>query len=185
MGSKATRNCFSIARYPIAKRNHAWTPAYRAPECDIENAPVMRSSDIWSLGCVFSEMICWILGGHELKEQFEERRIANDLNGLLSLTSFEIVPQGDYHVARIKPAVTQFFDDLRTLPHGTEYIWDLLDIVQHHMLVINSEDEKRISSKELVHRLEKMDKWVYDDMSYAIEPVPPSPITSPISLIFR
>ncbi|KAI0449734.1 hypothetical protein F5B21DRAFT_508883 [Xylaria acuta] len=133
-------------------------------------------------------MVCWILGGYELKANFEGRRIALDLNGLSSFTFFEIVSQDDHHVARIKPAITQFFDELRALPQCTQYIRDLLDLVQYDMLVVNSEDKERISSKELVHRLKKMDTRISKDMSYATERVtlpsePPTVLPLPVKVV--
>lgn len=49
----------------------AVTMAYRAPECDIKNATINRQYDIWTLGCVFLEMISWLLGDGTRSNDFK------------------------------------------------------------------------------------------------------------------
>jgi serine/threonine protein kinase len=51
-----------------------FTLAYSPPEIMMEASKVSRSADIWSLGCVFLEMVCWILGGPEEVERFSSER---------------------------------------------------------------------------------------------------------------
>jgi serine/threonine protein kinase len=46
-----------------------WSPRYRAPEM-VEEKPRNSSSDIWSLGCVFLEMVT-VLKGETVKDLFE------------------------------------------------------------------------------------------------------------------
>jgi serine/threonine protein kinase len=50
------------------------TPNYRPPECDLEGGIISRAFDIWTLGCLFLEMICWTLGGKNLVAKFENDR---------------------------------------------------------------------------------------------------------------
>ena len=45
-------------------RTRAFTRAYQPPECKEKWLPPSRSSDIWSLGCVFSEVLIFMLSGH-------------------------------------------------------------------------------------------------------------------------
>lgn len=52
------------------------TAAYRPPEYDTENGKVGQSHDIWALGCLFLEMVTWLLGGWDLVQQFEQLRVA-------------------------------------------------------------------------------------------------------------
>ncbi|KAK7753326.1 hypothetical protein SLS62_004616 [Diatrype stigma] len=53
---------------------------YQAPEVNQQQEKVMgRRSDIWSLGCIFAEVLAANLGRlRELREQMEERRGSND-----------------------------------------------------------------------------------------------------------
>jgi serine/threonine protein kinase len=47
----------------------SWSPRYRAPEM-VEEKPRNSSSDIWSLGCVFLEMVT-VLKGETVEDLFE------------------------------------------------------------------------------------------------------------------
>lgn len=44
----------------------AHSTCYRPPECDLEGAAVGQSYDIWTLGCLYLELIVWQLGGWSL-----------------------------------------------------------------------------------------------------------------------
>lgn len=52
------------------------TASYRPPECDTSNGEVGQSHDIWSLGCLYLEMVTWLLGGWQLVHDFEKARAA-------------------------------------------------------------------------------------------------------------
>lgn len=52
-----------------------WTEMYSGPEMDHPGLPMSRSSDIWSLGCVYLEFITWLLMGAKGLEDFRERRM--------------------------------------------------------------------------------------------------------------
>jgi hypothetical protein len=55
-------------------RHVAVTPVYRPPECDLVGGVVSRASDVWTYGCVLLELVCWALGGQELRNVFEGER---------------------------------------------------------------------------------------------------------------
>jgi serine/threonine protein kinase len=84
-------------------------PGYRPPECDIKGGTVSRSYDIWTLGCLFLELITWLLGGWKLKQEFNEKRTTifiitgakNNIFFRLKKTS-----EPGVYVAQIKPEVT-------------------------------------------------------------------------------
>jgi len=50
------------------------TPNYRSPECDMEGGTISRSSDIWTLGCLFLEFVVWTLCGWEGRNEFNSER---------------------------------------------------------------------------------------------------------------
>jgi len=59
------------------KRIENWTPGYQPPELSIDgnDGNVERSFDIWSLGCVFLEMLVWYLDGwKDGVEKFKDDR---------------------------------------------------------------------------------------------------------------
>lgn len=89
----------------------AHSPSYRPPECDLEGAVVGPSYDIWTLGCLYLELITWQLGGWSLLQAFRERRRLRDhmQHGIPTDTFFEIVRCEETNTvgAMIKPKVTK------------------------------------------------------------------------------
>lgn len=86
------------------------SPGYRPPECDIEGGTVSRAYDIWTLGCLFLEMLTWLLGGHDFVEEFQEYRMSVYITGAENNIFFAIkVVEGSNpgHVAQVKEQVTQ------------------------------------------------------------------------------
>lgn len=47
---------------------------YQPPECQFPSGILSSQCDVWSLGCVFLEFICWFMGGANLLVDFEQRR---------------------------------------------------------------------------------------------------------------
>lgn len=93
----------------------AHSASYRPPESYSQNGFVGRSHDIWALGCLYLEMIAWVLGGWRLVQNFQERRTAN-LNGKFpyyegaaDAAFFHIESLSKIGIATVavKPAVTQ------------------------------------------------------------------------------
>lgn len=84
------------------------SPSYRAPECDLSNG-VGRSSDIWALGCVYLEMITWLLGGRILMEEFFKVRLAIDPHweNMRTDAFFECIPDADSPSAQLKSTVKE------------------------------------------------------------------------------
>lgn len=52
------------------------TPNYRPPECNMdgEKGFISRSFDIWTLGCLFLELLVWLLNGWQGRQDFREDR---------------------------------------------------------------------------------------------------------------
>lgn len=85
-------------------------PGYRPPECDIVDAVVSRAFDIWTLGCLFTEFLTWLLGGRELLDEFEGARKSQDyLEGVNSLLFFQLMEKEDKsgHVVQVKKSVSE------------------------------------------------------------------------------
>ncbi|KAF2003561.1 kinase-like protein, partial [Amniculicola lignicola CBS 123094] len=72
LGISAVHRVVSRSNQPNQKIPH--TPDYRPPECDLEGGKISRAFDIWTLGCLFLEMVCWILGGPSLRTDFTTAR---------------------------------------------------------------------------------------------------------------
>jgi serine/threonine protein kinase len=86
------------------------TPGYRPPECDIEGGTVSRAYDIWTLGCLFLELLTWMLGGNDFVQEFQEHRTSMYITGSENDMFFAIKMIGGNnpgHVAQIKEEVTE------------------------------------------------------------------------------
>ncbi|KAK6206036.1 hypothetical protein LQW54_007975 [Pestalotiopsis sp. IQ-011] len=106
MGFTAVNSEISRSKQTNGK---ARTPTYRAPELDIYEANVSREYDIWCLGCIFLEMMMWILGGDALIKQFKKERmtVENVVNGVKTPVFFAFDSQRQ---AVVKQEVIQIRD---------------------------------------------------------------------------
>jgi serine/threonine protein kinase len=66
------------------------TPAYRPPECDIRGGTISRAFDIWTLGCLYLELVCWLLRGKKGKDDFDEVRTTPFIFGTRTDVYFDI-----------------------------------------------------------------------------------------------
>ncbi|KAF4946078.1 hypothetical protein FGADI_11463 [Fusarium gaditjirri] len=145
-----------------------YTCTYAPPEIDIEGGTITRSSDIWSFGCVLLEMACWLLGGWELCEAFVNARLTEDSSGIMRTDSFFVaVKLGNDELRRftVKPQVSS---------SCTNYVHDILDIIERYMIVVRTKDVKRASTGELLEKFKDVDQRVQDDnqRDYIARPAP-------------
>ena len=83
------------------------TMTYRAPEWDIKDAKISRAYDIWTLGCVFLEIIAWALGGNAQRVKFAHERVKTASFARTNMY-FDITRRSDTkYCFRVKVAVTQ------------------------------------------------------------------------------
>ncbi|KAK1723673.1 kinase-like domain-containing protein [Colletotrichum acutatum] len=132
------------------------SPNYRPPECDIEGTEgrISRSFDIWTLGCLILEFMVWFLDGWEGYESFKQKRMSPYINSHDTPIYFNIVRVSDDNYAfNIKKSVTDEFDRLRRHKRCSQFISDLLSLVQTRMLIVQSMDQKRIASSDLCREL--------------------------------
>lgn len=66
------------------------TPSYRPPECDIDGGKISRAFDIWTLGCLYLELLCWLLTGYEGKAAFDLERITPFIYGSSNDIFFDV-----------------------------------------------------------------------------------------------
>ncbi|KAK3303130.1 kinase-like domain-containing protein [Chaetomium strumarium] len=166
-----------LSRSGLPRTGLGVSPDYRPPEMDVDGGSVSRSYDIWSLGCVYLELIAWLLGGYKLVQQFKAERTpgANVVNGQKSAPFFELYLGGES--AKVKGSVTNFIKVLHAHRNCSAYLHDFLDLIQTRMLLIESDpvlSDKRITCGELRNRLEGMRAKCDDDPKYASTPAPRS-----------
>jgi hypothetical protein len=85
-------------------------PGYRPPECEIKGGTISRAFDIWTLGCLFLELLTYLLGGYNLIEEFgKQRNSVFLLTGSQNKIFFALkeIEGRDGYVAQVKPEVTK------------------------------------------------------------------------------
>jgi serine/threonine protein kinase len=83
-------------------------PGYRPPECDIREGLISRLFDVWTLGCLFLDIVAWFMGGWELKEKLrKERETINILSGVKKDIFYDLFKRNDgpWFMQCVKPQV--------------------------------------------------------------------------------
>ncbi|KAI0539606.1 kinase-like protein [Xylaria digitata] len=158
---------FVIADVGISKFHHqatelrhsgtdtkATTLCYRAPEAQRDEdkpgqaKPRSRKYDIWSVGCIFMEIVIWLLYDHKTIDVFREIRRGHDEKAAYYKC---IGGHVEFH-----PAVSEGLKALRSDPRcakGTG-LADLIDLIANKLIVILP--EKRATAKELRDEFKKI-----------------------------
>jgi len=104
---------FGLARFQtsttrIYTSKSPFSRPYQAPECDLAGGRFGQSHDIWALGCLYLELVTWLLGGWKLVEEFQKKKSRQSPAYFADLTRgtfFSIVGSNGQEVAIVKPAV--------------------------------------------------------------------------------
>lgn len=133
------------------------SPTYAPPEIALGRA-VSRAYDIWSLGCIFLEFVTWLLEGSSSLDVFNARREMVAEDGVQDDLYFTLcTPARPYNArpnATIRKGVTEWIEHLRQSTRCSNMTNDFLDVIQHDMLLIDS--NRRIRSHDLLERLEEI-----------------------------
>ncbi|KAI0107833.1 kinase-like protein [Nemania sp. FL0031] len=154
----------------------ATTPCYEAPEAEFsKGAPRGRRYDMWSVGCVFMELVIWLLYGEKAINKFRELRILDD-GRFPTRGAYYKCPTND--LAIIHPIVSQGFEELRNDPRCGEDtgLADLVGLISDDLIVI--EPENRIKAEVLKERFETIVEKAEREPDYLIrwtEPPPRNP----------
>ncbi|KAI4710302.1 hypothetical protein J4E89_004755 [Alternaria sp. Ai002NY15] len=78
--------------------------SYQSPECQLDGGELSSQCDVWALGCVFLEFMCWYFGGYERLRHFEA-----DRNRIHQNTSYFFIPWNhrQSNFAELKPPVIE------------------------------------------------------------------------------
>lgn len=141
------------------------SPTYAPPEVTL-NKPVSRAYDIWSLGCVFTELITWLLKGRDGLLEFGLSRLEIAEDNFSDDTFFSIRTSSSEARAEIRPGVTKWMRHLSQDEHCSELLQNLLEIVEHHMLSVDP--KSRITAKHLKSKLKSMMRTAKSDSIYLL-----------------
>ncbi|KAK5653805.1 hypothetical protein OQA88_7963 [Cercophora sp. LCS_1] len=138
------------------------TATYRSPEFELQNGRISRNSDIWALGCVLLEYLTWYLLGWDATENlFVDLRLLDDAGDSVIKEDkfFNLVqdPSTGSLGAVTKPSVTEWLRMLRRHPNCSDYLADLLDLVENQMLCIDpkqraSSGTLRATTNQMYHK---------------------------------
>jgi serine/threonine protein kinase len=97
-----------ISRSEVQPKSISTTRTYRPPEVDMKTGKVSRAYDMWTLGCLFLDMLTWFLGNEEYRMRFQNERMSDKPHELQTDTYFEVRPdEQGIHVFMVKEAVTK------------------------------------------------------------------------------
>ncbi|KAF7535451.1 hypothetical protein G7054_g5370 [Neopestalotiopsis clavispora] len=135
------------------------TPTYRPPELDIPGANVTREYDVWSLGCIFLEMMTWLLGGRQLNSKFKQSRSTSE-NGVNTSIFFTF----DRGQPMVKQEVTQWIQSLRVHKESTEFVHAVLNVIEDKMIIPRADKRSRV--RELKREFDRINDKCQERASY-------------------
>ncbi|KAJ2985698.1 hypothetical protein NUW58_g5394 [Xylaria curta] len=146
------------------------TSKYRPPELDYVGGEMHSASDMWSLGCVLLEMANWLVGGLELLQDMETKRATPHSRAMGSdfdqFFEWVYVEGAECFTIRVKEAVTQGIDTLRSHERCSQFVCDLLNVVEDHMLVV--EPDSRLSASLLERKMVMLDDKCRNAEAYCV-----------------
>lgn len=170
------------SRSNVTSEAVARSATYRAPEFDM-GMKLSRKIDIWSLGCLFLEMLTWLLRGYKvMQDDFSQSRLeeSSDLSRYFEDTFFRVVREDGKRTAVVKPSVKAWIMNLLENPRCSPYTRDFLTLIEHHMIVVDVKD--RISAADLAQMLRDMYIRCTKDVSYCREGMM-GPLSVPLDLL--
>lgn len=123
------------------------TPNYRAPEAT-ETGKTSRPYDLWSLGCVYLELLVWYLDGYEALNDFRTKRECQVTPGGREDEGFYYMPPGDGKF-RLRELVVEKIESVSLRCKGP--LQDIAKTIPH-LLEIDS--RRRVTAEQLVKDLE-------------------------------
>lgn len=160
-----------------------FTETYKSPEFDFAKQ-ITPQSDIWSFGCVLFQFIVWyVLGWHGVEDFTEQRK--KDSNFVIPSDHFFNFYK-DENSVKAKASVRkvrhisadlayfahkeQAFTYLRENSASSDFIMDLLDLVENHLLRLRV--SQRASCEEIVSKLKTIKDLCDRNEQYCVQKTP-------------
>ncbi|KAF1849885.1 kinase-like protein [Cucurbitaria berberidis CBS 394.84] len=131
--------------------NKKSTPNYRAPEY-LQDEKISRPYDLWSLGCVYLELLVWFMEGYEALVQFRSARLCQVKPGGIYDEGFCYIEESRNAKVQIREVVIQKLRDMSACCTG-----DLKDIADVLPRLLEIDSKKRVTAGELVEQLSHLD----------------------------
>lgn len=118
--SKKGKAHFVLSDFGLGSMHHDWsrsnvpnegfegTQCFRPPECDMKGGKITRSFDVWTLGCLFLDLLTWLLGGEALRREFGNKRSTPYIDSIKRPLYFDVgYTQSGKHGFMVKKEVTK------------------------------------------------------------------------------
>ncbi|KAI0838812.1 kinase-like protein [Hypoxylon sp. FL0890] len=164
-----------ISKSNIPNKEVSATPCFRPPECDMKDGRISRAFDVWTLGCLFLDLLIWLLGGEKLRSTFEDERLTPYINGCETNIYFDVVATEDGQPAYIvKEEVKRWFAELHRNKHCTQFVHEFLDLIEQKMLIVETNVRKRARTEELLKNLQAFHTRCHgkDAKTYCVDAAP-------------
>ncbi|KAH7317938.1 kinase-like domain-containing protein [Rhexocercosporidium sp. MPI-PUGE-AT-0058] len=156
------------------------SPSYEPPELTLHGS-ISRSYDIWTLGCLYLELITWLVSGWEALERFPDarREQVSQEPHFVDDTFFTIMadnsPGAQLKYAIIRDSVSSWIADLHEMPRCSHFVHEFLNLISKHMLVVDPVARIRIAG--LNQEIQDMIIKAKNNPSYLTEGVAHTPRT--------
>jgi len=117
---------------------------YWAPECSTLGraiAMVGRAGDVWSLGCIFADVITFVVRGYEGVCAFREHRTT------VSAASSRVTKDWFHDEGHVKPTVLDWFQSLVDSTSGDSFVEEFIHLLKK-ILQSRPEDRPKITDIE-------------------------------------
>lgn len=162
-------------------KNQRGTPTYAAPESVVkasskEPIKISRPYDVWSLGCVMTEVLVWFLLGKDEWQTFNYKRTGFQSDDEIVETD------GFYYVetingekkAKVRDEVEDMFEILRKHRRCNDGSQSLKMIVSLTRMVLDVDPAARIDAAKLTMELDKIIAVAKTDPDTNINPIDPT-----------
>ncbi|KAI0110209.1 kinase-like domain-containing protein [Daldinia grandis] len=183
-GRSGKRPTLILSDFGLCSVHHDWsksnvpnqslpvTPDFRPPECEMKEGRITRAFDIWTLGCLFLDLLTWLLGGNSFRERFKKKRTTPWIGGYNTPIYFEIVriETGKYGFI-IKEEVREWFATMHNDVRCTQFMHDFLRLIEEEMLIVETKEKKRMRTDGLLTRLREFSGKCKKDKAYCLDGV--------------
>ena len=133
------------------------TGMYEAPECQLERS-AGPSYDVWSLGCIFLEMLIWLSEGPQGLQQFALVRLNPDpIYGDIVWDDYFFTLQTTgrkYVSAKVHPNVKSWMERCKNYWEASHVLREVIYIIEEHML--QPCPDRRLPSNVIHARLQSL-----------------------------
>ncbi|KAF3052407.1 hypothetical protein E8E11_001850 [Didymella keratinophila] len=151
------------------------TPSYRAPEATA-TGKTSRPYDVWSLGCVYLELLVWFLDGYAALKDFRDRRECQVTPGGREDEGFYYMPAGSDRF-KLRDLVVEMIVSVSRRCEGP-----LKDIAQLLPQLFEIDPRKRLTAQQLVRKLKHIDSGAEPPIRVTHKPVHSKGLCSRLAL---